>query len=580
MLPPTATLGRRARGSARLLRARGLFSGQSLLLVGVVVVISYLALVPLGYLIWSTFITDGALSFDNFRQAYGNEAFSLQSIVLNSLVFALGATLVALAIGTMLAYLVVRTDIPFRGAVFAAALVPLVMPGVLNTIAWVFLASPRIGWINRVFEPVAGPAFFNIFSMGGMIFVEGLSQSSLVFLLMYAGFRSMDPSLEESALMSGARLTTVFRRITLPLARPALYAATLIMTVLALEAFETPTLLGMPSGIWVFTSRIYRVLSEFPVNYGEAGAYSISLLVLTTIGVVWMSRLGRRKSSFQTVTGKGFRPRPMELGAWRWLAGAIVLAYLFVTVVLPITVLLYMSTQSFYSVPSWDSLTSMTLDNYRYTFSNTQALGAIGNSLVLAVGTATFITLLTAIAAWLVVRTDLRGRWLIDNLAFLPLTVPGIVMGVALLTVYLRIPVAIYGTLWILFIAYCTRYMPYGMRYASAGIYQIANELEESAHTSGASWFQTFRRILLPLMLPSLVAGWIYILMVSMRELSSSVLLYSPGSEVLSIYIWELWDNGQVTELSAAAVVLMVMLVGLVLLARKAGARFGVQGGI
>jgi iron(III) transport system permease protein len=564
----------------RVRRSRLVPSPQSLALLAVVALIAYLALVPLGYLLWSTFFDGGRPTLGNFTAAYGNEAFSLQSMIWNSLRFALGATSVSIVIGTLLAYVVVRTDVPFRGLIFGAALVPLIMPGVLNTIAWVFLASPRIGWINQILEPMLGPEFFNIFSMSGMIFVEGMSQSSLVFLLMYTGFRSMDPSLEESALMGGARLSTVFRRITLPLAKPALYAAVLIMTVLALEAFETPTLLGLPSGIWVFTSRIYRVLSEFPVNYGEAGAYSISLLVLTTAGVLWVSRLNRKKSSFETVTGKGFRPRPMELGRWRWPVAAAVLSYIFVSVVLPITVLLYTSTQPYYSVPTRQSLSNMTWDNYRHTFNSSQALGSVGNSLLLAVGTATVIMFLTAIGAWLVVRTNVRGRWMVDNLAFLPLTVPGIVMGVALLTIYLRIPLEIYGTLWILFIAYCTRYMPYGMRYASAGIYQVSGELEESAQTSGAGWWQTFRRILLPLMLPGLLAGWIYIVMVSIRELSSSILLYSPGNEVLSIYIWELWENGQVTELSAAAVVLMSMLVVLVVAARKFGSRFGVQGGV
>jgi iron(III) transport system permease protein len=557
--------------------ARRAATPQVLVLAVVVLAIGWLALVPLGYLLWATFVQDGAPTLVNFREAYGNEAFALGTMLWNSLRFAVGATLLALVIGTTLAYLTVRTDVPMRGLIFAAALVPLIMPGVLNTISWIFLASPQIGWINRALEPLFGPATVDIFSLGGMIMVEGLSQSPLVFLLMYAAFRSMDPSLEESALMSGARLSTVVRRITLPLARPTLYAALLIMTVLALEAFETPALLGIPSGIWVFTSRIYRVLSEFPVKYGEAGAYSISLLALTSIGVFWQSRLSASAKAFQTVTGKGFRPRPMPLGRWRWPAAAFVGVYFLFSVALPMLVLLYTSTQPFYSVPSIDSLTSMTFDNYRATFESRRALGALANSLVLAVGTATAVMVAMAVAAWLVVRSKVPGRWLVDNLAFLPLTVPGLVMGVALLTVYLRIPVAIYGTLWILFISYCTRYMPYGMRYAATGMYAISAELEESAQTSGASWWQSFRRIVLPLLRPGLVAGWIYIVMVSIRELSSSVLLYSPGNEVLAIHIWELWEDGQVTELSAAAVVLMAMLVALVLVAQRLGARIGVQ---
>ena len=549
-----------------------------MVLVGVTLVVAYLAVVPLGYLLWNTFVIDGSLTLQNFRSAYSTDAFGLWRMSFNSLQFALGSTALSIVIGTSIAYLTVRTDVPLREFIFAASLVPLIIPGVLNTIAWIFIASPQIGWVNYLLAPLVGrDDLINIFSMPGMIFVEALNQAPLVFLLMYAAFRSMDPSLEESAYMSGASFGTVVRRITLPLVKPTLFASILIMLVLGLEAFETPALLGMPSGIWVFTSRIYRVLRQFPVMYGEAGAYSITLLIFTTAGVFWQSRLNRRGKSFQTVTGKGFRPAPMRLGQWRWVATTGLAIYFFVAVVMPLLVLLYMSFQPYYTAPTAESFARWTLANYRYTFSSDSVVGALTNSLLLSITAATAIMLLMTVAAWLVVRSQLRGRWLIDNLAFLPITVPGLVMGVALLIVYLRIPLPIYGSLWILFIAYCTRYMPYGMRYAASAMYQIATELEESAQTSGASWLQTFRRILLPLIAPGFLAGWIYIVMAAVRELSSSILLYSPGTEVLGVYLWEQWENGRVTELAAAGIVLMLMLVALVIVARKLGANVGVQ---
>jgi iron(III) transport system permease protein len=409
------------------------------------------------------------------------------------------------------------------------------------------------------------------------MFVEGLHLSPLVFLLMFAAFRSMDPSLEESALMSGARLPTVLRRVTLPLAKPALYASVLIMAVRALESFEVPALLGIPNGIWVFTSRIWRVLNQYPPGYGQAGAYALSLLALTTLGVFWQSRLSKRGKSFQTVTGKGFRPHPMDLGRWRWPATALVLTYFFVAVVMPVLILLYASFQPFYSVPSMESLSQLTLQNYERILTTESALRAARNSFTLGIGSATAVMFVMAIASWLVVRTRIPGRWMVDNLSFLPLTIPGLVMGVALLFVYLRFPIGIYGTLWILFIAYFTRYMPYGMRYASTSTYQISGELEESAQTSGATWWQTFRRVNLPLLMPGLLAGWIYIVMVSVRELSSSILLYSPGNEVLSILIWEMWENGQFTELAALGVLMVTALVILVVVAQKLGASVGIQ---
>jgi iron(III) transport system permease protein len=552
-----------------------LLQPRNLIIVAVVFGIGYLALVPLGYLLWGTFVDAGGLTLRFFREAYA--ATGLGEMAVNSLVFSTGATVLSVTLGTTLAYLAVRTDVPFKRLIFAASLVPLIIPGILHTVAWILLLSPRTGLFNTLLEPLLGPGAFNIFSMEGMILVEGLHLSPLVFLLMAAAFRSMDPALEESALMSGARMATVIRRITLPLVRPALAAAILVMMVRCLEAFEVPAILGIQAREWVFTSRIWRSLQTFPPRYGQAGAYAMSLLALTTVGVFLQSRMSRRGRAFQTVTGKGFRPRPLPLGRWRWPAMALVLAYLLVAVVMPILILVYSSTQPFYSAPSVASLERMSLDNYVATFTRPQSLTAFRNSLVLGVGTATFVMFFMAIASWLVVRTRLWGRWLVDNLAFLPLVVPGLVMGVALLFVYLRFPLAIYGTLWILLIAYVTRYMPYGMRYASSSMYQISGELEESAQTSGASWWQTFRRVNLPLLMPGLVAGWIYIVLVSFRELASSILLYSPGNEVLSILIWEQWENGQFTQLAALGIVMVATLVVLVTIASRLGARIGVR---
>lgn len=554
---------------------RRLLTPQVAIIAVVVALIGYLALVPLLYLLWGTFFDGTQATLRFFVEAYS--AHGMGEMVTNSLMFALGSTVLSVVLGTGLAYLTARTNVPFKGLVFTASLVPLIIPGILHTIAWIFLASPQIGVFNTLLEPLFGPGFFNVFSIWGMMLVEGLHLSPLVFLLMYATFRSMDPSLEESALMSGARIPTVLRRVTLPLAKPALAASVLVMMVRALEAFEVPALLGIPQGIWVYTSRIWRVLNAFPVEYGQAGAYALSLLALTTLGVLWHSRLSKRGKAYQTVTGKGFRPQSMDLGKLRWPAMFMVLGFFMIAVVMPVLVLLYASLQPYYNVPSLSSLDTMTLENYEYTLTNSQSLTAATNSLLLGVGAATAVMFVMAVASWLVVRTKLPGRWVVDNLSFLPLAIPGLVLGVALLFVYLRFPIPVYGTLWILFIAYFTRYMPYGMRYASTSMYQISGELEESAHTSGATWWQTFRRVNLPLLMPGLVAGWIYIVMVSVRELSSSILLYSPGNEVLSILIWEQWENGQLTELAALGVLMVVGLVILVAVAHKLGAKVGVK---
>ena len=563
--------------SPRFAALRRVLSARTLIVLVVAALIAYLGLVPLGFLFQETFFKSGHLTLDNLREAY--TTIGLGKMTLNSLAFAFGSTAVAMVLGTALAFLIVRTDVPGKPLMFAASLVPLIIPGILHTIAWIFLASPQIGILNRnVIEPLDGGHPFNIFSLYGMSLVEGLHLAPLVFLLMVASFRSMDPSLEESAVMSGAPLRTVFRRITLPLAKPALLAGVLIMMVRGLESFEVPALVGLPNHIWVFTSRIWDVLNATPPGYGQAGAYALSLLVLTSIGILLHSQFTKRSGRFQTVTGKAFRPRPVPLGVWRVPATIFLLLYFVISVVLPLLTLAYASTQPFYSPPSRYTLSHMSLSTYPTVFHDPLVRHAATNSLILGLGSATVVMLIAAVAAWLVVRTRLPGRSLVDNLAFLPLVIPGLVLGVALLSVYLRMrSLPIYGTLWILFIAYLTRYMPYGMRYSSSSMFQIGRELEESAQMSGAGWFQTFRRVILPLLVPGFVAGWIYILIVSVRELGSSVLLYSPGHEVLSIVIWQWYRDGLFPQLAALGVLMVGALVVLVSVAYKLGAKIGVR---
>lgn len=548
---------------------------QLIVIAAVVGAIGYLAIVPLYYLVWGTFFDADGFTLKGFATAYGDERIG--NLIVNSLWFAVGSALLSLVVGTGLAYLNVRTDVPFKPLFFAASIIPLIIPGILYTIAWIFLASPEIGLLNKALEPIFGSGAIDIFTVWGMIWVEGLHLSPIVFLLMVAAFRSMDPSLEESALMSGATRLQVFRKVTLPLTRPAIGAAVLIMTVRSLESFEVPALIGLQNGIYVFTSRIYLVLRTYPPDLAAAGALALGLLVLAMIGVAISNLAGRSGRNFQTVTGKGFRPRPMKLGKWRPVMAAVIVVYFLFTVVAPLLVLLYTSLLRFYQAPSWAAVKSMSLDNYVELLHLSQATTALKNSLFLGVGSATLVMAGMAIAAWIVVRSRVPGRTVVDQLAFMPLVIPGLVLGLALSFVYLRSPIPIYGTLFILLIAYVTRFMPYGMRYAVTSMQQISSELEESAQVSGASWWQTFRRVLLPLLAPGLMAGWIYILVVSFRELSSSILLYSPGNEVLSILIFEQFENGQFTVLSALGVVMVLTLVVLVTVAYKLGARVGLR---
>jgi iron(III) transport system permease protein len=346
--------------------------------------------------------------------------------------------------------------------------------------------------------------------------------------------------------------------------------------VRSIESFEVPALLGLPVGIHVYTSSIYQAIHQYPSQIGLAAAYAVTLLLLTSLGVYAQTRFSSQDARYSTVTGKGFRPRTIDLGNWRYVTAAIFIVYFVIIVLLPFLVLVWSSLQRFYSVPSWDALSRVSLDSYRAVLGYPQFSQTVWNSLVLAVGSATAVMLVSAVISWVVVRTKVRGRWMLDNVASLPLVFPGLVLGLAIMVCYLTVDIGVYGTLWIIFIAYVTRFLPYGMRYNSASMLQIHKELEESAAMSGASWSMTFRRVVLPLLKPGVLAGFIYVMIVSIRELSSSILLYSPGTEVVSIMIWELWQNGQYVELSALGVMLIIVLFCLVMLAQIFTRRFGI----
>ncbi|MGZ4383857.1 MAG: ABC transporter permease [Gaiellaceae bacterium] len=547
---------------------------QGALFAVVAALLLYLVAVPIAYMLWHTLLPDGHPSLAAFRAAYSD--VGLGRMVATSALFAAGSTLLAVTAGTLLAYLVARTDLPARPLVFAAAAAPLAIPGVLYAISWIFLAAPRSGALNRLLEPLFGPGALDVFSLGGMVFVEGLHLAPFVFLLMFAAFRSLDPDLEEAAFMSGAGLGTIFRRITVRIAAPAVSAACLITAIRALESFEVPALLGLPGGVWVFTSRIWQALEQYPPALGQAGALALSLLVLTVVFVLLHSRLTSGGKRFQTLRGRPQGSRPLPLGRWRWPALLLVSGYLLVSLALPVLMLLYVSAQRFYSGVSLSSFGRLTFRNYREILGSGPTRRAIENSLMLGAATATIVVLAAVIIAWLVLRSKMRGRWLLDALASLPLAVPGLVLGLALLTIYLRLPFGIYGTLWILLIAWITAALPYAVRYVSVSMGQIGQELEEAAHTSGATWWQSLRRILLPLLVPGLLAGWLSTLIVSLRQLASSVVLYAPGTQVLSVLIWEQYANGQLPQLAALGVVMVISLATLTALLYRLATRLGV----
>jgi iron(III) transport system permease protein len=550
-------------------------------LVGAGVLI-YLAVLPLFMLLLGSFQMEVAprefvTTFKNYHAAYASEY--TYSTFVNSLIFASGSAALGFFFGAVLAWLTERTNTPLRGIFVPIAVVPLILPGVLESIAWIFLLSPKFGylnvWLMTLFGLESPP--FNVFSLPGMIWVHSVGQVPLAFLMMVAAFKSMDPSLEESAMMSGAGTPQTLRRVTLPLLMPTCGSVLLILFVRTLESFETPALIGIPARIYVYTSEIYLAFNEYPPDYGRGAALAVGLLLLSALGVWLYTRSTRESKKFQTVTGKAFRPRQFDLGRWRWVGFGFLGVYFLFVVLLPFLVLLWASFLPFFAAPSWDAVQKLSLENYHYLNGFRPFWDAMKNSIILALMTATVGMLLTSIVAWIVYKSRLPGSWILDFLAFVPITVPGIVLGMALILLYVAFPIPIYGTIWVLMIAYVTRYIPYGMRAASGSILQIHSELEEAAATSGASWWETFRRVTLPLLRPGFVAGWIYICIVSFREFSTSVLLATGESRVLSILLFTMFEQGQVTVVAAIGILMILTLLSIVAVFYKLSGRVGIQ---
>ena len=558
------------------------FNSQTLILIGATLFVLYLAGVPLVMLLYGSIRSapigepGATYTIQNYVKAYFDKEFYL--LLLNSIYYALGTCTLTFLIGTFLAWVSERTNTPLKKLFVVMSLIPFIIPGILSTISWILLLSPKIGLINLAVKEVLRleSAPFNIYSMWGMIWAESIHLYPLVFLLMSAAFRNMDTSLEEASLSAGSSTATTFWRITLPLMRPAMFSVLLINFVRGIEAFEVPALIGVPAKISVFTTKIFLAIHQFPSDFGLAGAYAVTLLAISTVGVLIYGKITRKEERYATVTGKGYRPRVIDLGGWKYLTLGIAFLIFLMAVILPVFVLLWSSFIPYYGVPSRELMGKMTWANYQYILNYPLALTAFKNSFYLSVGSATLVMLLTSLIAWITVKTKMPGRGLLDTMTFIPIAMPGIVLGVSLIWVYLTLPIPIYGTIWVLLLAYITKFMPYGIRAASASMIQINKELEEASLTAGGTWFQTFRKVLLPLLMPGFTAGWIYISIIALRELSTSILLYSYNSTVLSIMAFDLWEGGQYTYVCALGVLMVLLLLVMAFTARKLGARVGI----
>ena len=538
-------------------------------------IIAFLSLYPTIFLFYGSLMdaplgVPGNFTLQNYVRAYSDpEAYPL---LLNSFIFGLGASGLSVVFALTLAWITIRTNAPFRRLFELTAIIPNILPPILVSISWVMLLNPSNGLINGLLVKLGGleRGPFNIYSMPGLIFVEALILTPLAFLIVAAALKSMDPSLEESAKTLGSGEFGVMSRITFPLMRPAILAAATLNFVRAVESFDTPAIIALPARIEVFTTKIWReALGSFPTNHNLAAAYGVGILTIALLFVYLYRHFTSQVESFSTVTGKGFRPHQIDLGGGRYLASGVAFLLLLLLVVLPLLVLLLVAILPYYHVPTWQTWSHLTLDHFRYIWATPRVHRAFMNSVVLALLGATICMLLASMASYITVRTKLAGRGIIEGLIFIPWSFPGTALALGLLWAYIDFPIPVYATIWIILIAYVTRFLPYGMRAVSSTIIQVHKELEEASVACGAGFLATFRRILIPMMRPGVMAGWIILMTIFMREFSATLFLYSPGAEPLGPLLYFLYLDGMRGRVAAIGLVISVISVALIAVAQR-----------
>jgi len=569
---PAASLERPARSS--LLRWEN--APAALLLA----ILCYLVLIPIALLLIASLKPTGlpldpGWGLDNYVKVYGDPSF--YQLIWRTLQFALGCMVGALIVGGLLAWLVERTDLPWRGAARAMILIPMVLPPFLLAMAWIMLASPRTGFVNQLARDWLGlsQAPFDIYTLGGMIFVEVLALTPSTYLILASAFRNMDPALEEAAMLSGARFSQILTRVFLPMLAPAFLAAAAYLLMVGFLVFDVPGTLGMPVGIFVLSSRILYLATDQSGGisaYGMISAIAGSLLAMLLALALVYRRLTRHSSRYVTVSGKGFRPRQLQLGPLRPFAAGFVVLYFLLSCLAPLAILVWTSLMPFQAPVSTEMLARATLANHAATFANTRVGTALWNSIWVSIVSASLVTALALVGSWVVLRTRQPGRPFIDIMMFIPIAIPGTMIGMALVYVYLTLTfVPIYGTAWILVVAYVTVYLSFASRATGSVLIQLHRDLEEAARMSGATPLATLRRILVPLTLPALLGAWIWVVAHVMRELSTALLLQGDNNTTLAVLLFGYWSGGQPTRAAAVGVWLVAIMAVVTVLWQRLG---------
>jgi iron(III) transport system permease protein len=554
---------------------------SSLAISATTLLVGFLILFPLAMLLYGSLWSSqpglpGHFTLANYIDAYGD--VDTYQVFFNTALLIGAKTVCASVIALMLAWIIARTDTPGKTFLETLIIIPFFVPGILEAVGWIMLLSPKTGTLNVFLKNLLGSqsAPFNIYSLWGIIWVMSLGSVSFLFIFFVTALRNMDGALEEAAAASGAGPIRTAVTITLPMIAPVILGASFFSFIRAMDAFEVPVLLGLPAKIFVFGNRIYAAIEyDYPINYGLATALGASLFVLMMILLAIQTKLLRGREFF-VITGKGYKPQVMNLGRFKYAAFAFGLGYFIVATGLPLSQVVLGSLQPVFGLSQWERLT---LENYHTIFTDHLLWRGLRNTVVLGGSAAVLTILLCTLVAYITTKTQFRGRKTLDFICWLPNAIPGIVAGVGMLWAYTTVPVPLYGTLWLLIIVFVTVGLPIGVRLMTGVMMQLSPELEECSMAHGATWGQTFRKILIPLLKPALAAGVLILFVGFSRAVSTTILFSVHGAELLAVNLFRYSQVGtRLGTVSALAVILTIVNVAAMLLARRLGA-FGNQTG-
>jgi iron(III) transport system permease protein len=570
----TATMGQRIAHAAAGIRN---INATKLVWTGAAILLAILIIFPAVFLILEAFFVPdevgvievtGHYGIGNFITAY-SKAIYLNPIFLTVFV-AIWVGFIGLVVGALMAWAVARSDVPFGTAIRTGVLLSFVTPPFLGAAAWVILAGPREGWLNQTYRwfTGAGPESYivNIFTVPGLIFTMTLYIMPLVFIIALSGLNNISSDLEDASNISGAGTLSTMFWVTLPLVTPALFAGLILAFLEAMIIFSTPAMIAIPSGHHVMTTQIRAFMQSDDYQVGLAAAFAVPMLIAAIV-LIWMRQKSIGRRGFATIGGKGGQRRLQKLGGYRWLVFVLCMIPLACSLLLPVFTLTMQSLMR--TQHGGFQLSNLSLEHYRFILTNDAVQSSIWNTLLLAFMAATAGTLLAAIIAYISQRKLVRGHQFLAFLATVPIAIPGIVLAIGLFAAYTRQPIVLYGTIWIIFIAYLTKYLPLAFQTSNAALSSIHPELEECARILGASPIAVFREITVPLFSSGLVAAWILIFMPSLRELSSSVLLYTTDTKVISIVILDFYEEGGLPIVAALGVLLLLITVVIVTSAYK-----------